>query len=596
MKKRAVVYTRVSTDKIEQEKSLEVQGEYYRQYCENKGYELIGDGIYADVGTATSVRRRPEFIKMMMDAGLDYEINYAGTDIFRLSKRDPVFDMIIVKDASRFSRNQEIGISTVKQLRSKGVNVVFENAGVSSFDDNAGLTLPLLFMVAENESEGLSKKVGFTKRYNAKKGVYNPARLPYGYARDVENNIVINEEQAEVVRFIHDNYPEHGGHSLAIMLNEKGILTQQGKNWSNDKIGRIILQPIYYGTAKVGRTRKVNVTDTERIDVPKREWITIPNATPPIISKEQFDFNNKIRRERTNKATKRGRRPAINDIYYEKLFCKQCGSRFVRHIGAKDKITYICQNRRKGNGCTVRGIAINNVNKAFDIIGTSFLMDDMTNHAGYNQLTKRIEEEASKLNERRNAITAEITSLEEENASTLQGIKEQFKDGSQTIINMLTKEIEANEKRIKQLEAKRDNLNINSILQLQKKVDAKKQLIDDIHKRRDITQEKRLKLLDRILVGDYDCEIRFNFPTFEDEILEFNSIFPMDAIHSVNVHKFSETIRRDHKEAREYWSEYDENEANIYERNEGFYIQGKNISEEAKETEKILEESNLNHS
>lgn len=598
IKKKVVVYTRVSTNKEEQKSSLAIQKEYYKQYCAEKGYKLTEDGtegIYADVGSATSVRSRPDFIKMLHDAGLDYERNNAGTDIFRLSNRNPKFDMIIVKDASRFSRNQEIGVATVKQLRSKNVSVLFENAGVSSDDDNANLMLPILFTIAENESENMSKKITFSKRFNSEQQKYSPARLPFGYIRDDNKNIIIHEEQAEVVRYIHNNYAEHGGHTIAIMLNDKGITTQQGKKWSNEKIGRIILQTIYHGTATVHKTKKIQVTDTERVDVPKKEWVTIPDAVPAIITKEQFDFNNKIRLSRTNKATNRGRRPVVDDPFHEKLYCQKCGSRFVRHIGAKragkNKINYICQNRRKGQGCKVRGISISNVNEAFDRIGTSFLLDGIANHISYSKLSKRIEDESTKLTERRNAITAEIESLEEDSASTLRGIKEQLKGGSQAIIDMLSKDIEDNEKRIKELSSKRDKLNINSVLQLKEKVEAKRQLIDDINQHRDISKDERLKLLSHITVGDYELIVNFHFPTFEDEMLEFNSIFPMDEIHSSTSHKFSQSIRREHKAAREYWEEYDENEADYHNHKDGHYIEGKNISEDAKRIEKMLDDT-----
>lgn len=561
MKKRAVLYTRVSTNKDEQKSSLDNQKEMYKQYCKSRGFELVD--VYADVGTGTNVRRRPNFIRMITDGGLDHVKSDVGYDEFKMSNRNPKFDYIIVKDAPRFSRNQHIGLLTLEYLRNKGVYVIFENVGLNTESNDWHERATMMFMMAQTESKNMGQRIAFTKRFNATKGIYRPARLPYGYARDENNEFIIKEDEARIIRIIFRLFKRKGGHRISRFLNQRGITTQQGKKWSSDKIIRIIRNTGYYGNPTVNRSIKKNVTDTHRTDLPKNEHIEIENGLPPIVSREVWDEANSIIASRTNKNKTRGRKPARNDIYYEKLYCEKCGSRFIRHIGNGKKINYICMNRRKAQGCDVRGISIGIVDEMFERVGSSFLMDGMANHIGYKQLTNRIEEEIAKLSERRNTITAEIEELQQENAVTLIGIKEQFKGGSQTVIDMLTKDIEEKEQRIKQLEAKRERLNINSVVQLKEKVEAKRQLIEDIHQHRDITKDERLKLLDRIIVGDYSCTISFNFPTFEDEIFEFNSIFPMAKINSVTTHKFEETIRREHKEAREFWAEYDENIANL---------------------------------
>lgn len=220
MKNRAVLYTRVSTNKKEQEKSLEIQEKQYEEYCERKGYELMG--IYKDVGSGTSVRERPGFIQMMLDAGLDHEENNNATDIFRTNdNKKPKFDLIIVKDASRFSRNTEIGISTVNRLKDKEVAVLFENADLKSTDASAKQLMQTLFSIAEIESENMSKRIKFSKKYNSVNKIYSPARLPYGYERNEKNEIVVNQEQRKTVEFIFNNYPKQGSHILTQRLNEK---------------------------------------------------------------------------------------------------------------------------------------------------------------------------------------------------------------------------------------------------------------------------------------------------------------------------------------------------------------------------------------
>lgn len=359
---RAVLYTRVSTNKDEQEKSLQIQEEVYKDYCKHKGYELIQ--IYPDKGTATSVRQRPEFLEMMRHAGLDYEVNNEGTDIFRTSDRESKFDIIIVKDASRFSRNIEIGVATVNRLKDKDVTVIFENAGISSTDPNAQFILPLLFSMAENESISLSKKIKFSKRFIAeKKQEYKPSRVPYGYKK-VDGKIVIDEDEEEVIKFIFSRFKEVGGNTVAKELKDKEILTKLEKNWSTHQVIRTIKNRIYTGTAISNQTDKKNVTDTKRYETQEEDWVEIFNAVPPIISQTEWENANEIRENRRDKKKNRGiKQPAPDNLYYKKATCGNCGSGYNRHVGrnttsSKAKISYLCQNRRNKNGCNNKSVTL----------------------------------------------------------------------------------------------------------------------------------------------------------------------------------------------------------------------------------------------
>lgn len=592
MLNRAVLYTRVSTDKEEQNKSLEIQDKHYTDYCERNGYELIEK--YIEIGSGTNVRERPEFIRMLEDAGLRYDRNNNGSDLFHTTEKESKFDCIIVKDASRFSRNAEIGQNAVNRLRDKNITIIFENANLKSTDSNAKLLISFLFEIAENESESMSKRIKFSKMHNANMKIYRPARLPYGYVWNDKKEIIKHEEQAEIVKEIYHRFVNEGSHILSKCLNERGIPTQRGNMWSGDKILRIIKNRIYTGDAVVNRSKKRNVTDTKRYKLPEEEHIIIPNAVPQIIEFVEWEEMNKILKKRVNSTTKKGKKPATNDIYHGKLYCQACGSRFVRHLGEKDKINYMCMNRRKGQGCMVRGISISNVNDVFNRVAVG-VVDELSNHVGYSQLTKRIEEERANLDSRRNKLFEEINSLESENNDTLQAIKMQFKNGSQNVIDMLSKEIDDRSVQIERLESQRKKININSIIKLREQVEEKRVLIEGIRTNSKITHREKIDLLKSITVGDNEIEIIFNYPTFENEILEFNTIFPMSKMHLVTAHHFVERFRRNHKEAREYWEEIDQYNAAYnehYSREREIYMTDKNVGKEAIEIEKLLDSTN----
>ena len=79
-------YCRVSTDKADQLNSLEAQKQFFSEYTQRTGDNLVR--LYADEGiSGTKIKNRKEFLRMMADA------------------EHGLFDMVVVKDISRFARN-----------------------------------------------------------------------------------------------------------------------------------------------------------------------------------------------------------------------------------------------------------------------------------------------------------------------------------------------------------------------------------------------------------------------------------------------------------------------------------------------------------
>lgn len=560
-RKRAVVYTRVSTDKEEQKLSLAMQKEVYEEYCKRENLELVE--IFVDEGFSGTNVRREKFIEMMYKAGLNYVRRENDSDIFETATdRVSEFDYIITKDVSRYARNEEVGMSTAKQLRKLGVYIRFEHGGVSTEDKNWKLMLSILFSVAEGYSNDLSNKVKFTKEYNARKHKYKPSRLPYGYTWDENRDIVIVPEQAEIVKYIYDNYHEKGSMILTKELNEKGIKTQRGYEWSNDKITRIIKNLIYTGTAVVHRTYKEDVTDTKRKDRPTNEHIQIPNAVPPIISEEQYEEMNKVRESRINENTKRrGRKVSYNDIYFQKVECGACGKGFKRHTttgsGKNKKINYMCLSRVKGSNCNTRGISLNNLNKGLEEIPINYLADTMKEQVQYNYLINSLEREINQLEESKKRIQSQIEQLDSECESIADSIR-RFKENVK-LINQFEKSFNKTVQRREELEYQLESMNIERIQLLKNKVEQKKELISHYKKKKNFTNEEKLQLLKKVVVTDYQLEYFFVMPNYDDEINVFNKIFTEDPIVTNLISKKSgTTVRRNHKEAREYWDHIEE--------------------------------------
>lgn len=569
MPTKTCVYARVSTKKNEQAQSLETQKEKYTQFCEERGYELIE--VYPDDGRTATNARRPEFQRMMYDCGIDFERNEDGSDIFRKSKRKSKYDLIIVKDPSRMSRSTVDGITAVKQLVSKNVNVLFENSGMSTYDKNWEFNLSILFSIAQNESQNLSSRVKFTKEYNARKGHYRPSRLPFGYVKDEKGKIIIDEQEAEIVKYIFNRYQEVGSFMIVRELNAKGFKTKHGHVWSEYMVNRMIKNLIYTGTAVVGKQTKSSVTETRAEMTSKDKHIMIPNAVPVIIPIELWEKSDQIRESRINKSTKKGRKPTKDDIYFNKLYCKECGSRFVRHVGEKKKINYMCQNRKKGMGCTVRGMSINTLDELFSQVVIRENTNIIGNTTYYKLLLKGLDSESSQLKQRIQEVDDKIIELEEENAMTLKAIKKALKDGSKALVEMFTIDIEDNAETIKLLSIQKESFNIEAINLIREKVDHKKKIIDEIQETKRINLKDKHDLLRKIKIGDYDCEFFFSLPSFEEEIEEYNSIFTSAKIETkLTFVPFTEVFRRNHKKAREHWDAIDQLEMESNENEDEF--------------------------
>jgi len=560
--KKIVLYTRVSTKLESQENSINTQREVYTEYCQRNGFELVE--VYADKGTGTNVRKRPDFIRMLSDAGLDYERNENnGYDNFSESKRKPKFSYILVKDVSRFSRNQHLGLLIAEYLRNKGVYIIFENANLNTNVDDWHMRLSLLFTFAQEESRSMSRRIKFSKQHNISKNIFAPSRLPYGFIRNEKKEIVIHPEQSLVVKLIYDLYEEKGSYQIAKILNEKGYTSQNNLPFSEDKVLRIIRNKLFCGIGVVGKSTKIEVTDTHRKQINKEDWVEIPNVVEPIVSIKQWEEANKKREGRINKNTKRGVKPATHDDFYGKIYC-ECGSRFVRHSGrnnakSKVKLIYMCQARRKRGDCDARGLSFNILDEMFNEVDIRFLSNEMGNQSYYKTLLESIESESRNISKRIDEFTVEIEKLQSENNMTLQSIKNELTGGSQVVIKMLSDDIDSNQKKIDELIEARNKINIDTIHYMTQKVEMKKQLIEGIKNGQSISREERLKLLKTIIVNDYEVKIEFHLPSFEEEVAEFNETFKSASINlNMGFQPFNSTFKRDHKEAREYWNQVDE--------------------------------------
>ena len=318
-KKRVSAYCRVSTDLKEQETSFESQIEYYTDYITKRTDWVLVD-IYADDGiSGTSTKKRTEFLRMIEDC-------MAGK-----------IDMIICKSISRFARNTEDCLHFVRKLKDKGIPVFFETENIDTLGTGGELLLTILSGLAQDSSRNQSDvtKWGILRKFESGRVLVNTTRF-LGYDKNKERELVINEEEAELVRRIFREYLEGKScNAIAKGLMKDKIKTITGNiKWWDSTISGILGNEKYHGDVLLQKTYTVDFLRHKRVDnkgqVPKYH---IEDNHQAIISKEIF---NMVQDEKERRALLNGNLVGDRNKYSNKypfsskVFCGQCGNIFRR--------------------------------------------------------------------------------------------------------------------------------------------------------------------------------------------------------------------------------------------------------------------------
>ena len=177
-------------------------------------------------------------------------------------------DMIITKSISRFARNTLDCLKYIRQLKEKNVPVFFEKENINTMDSKGEVLLTIMASLAQQESESLSKnvKMGIQFRYqNGEVQVNHNWFL--GYTKDENGHLIIDEDQAVVVRRIFREYLQGASlKNIADGLMADGIPTATGNmKWRGDGIRKILTNEKYMGDALLQKTYTVDVLTKKRV-------------------------------------------------------------------------------------------------------------------------------------------------------------------------------------------------------------------------------------------------------------------------------------------------------------------------------------------
>lgn len=315
-------YCRVSTDKEDQLNSLETQKEFFLEYTKRTGDNLIK--LYADEGiSGTKIKNRKEFQHMLADA------------------EKGLFDMVVVKDISRFARNTVDLLQSVRKLKALGIETQFLTANMTSMG-NSEFVLTIFGALAQEESANTSKRIKFGKKMNAEKG--RVPNIVFGYNKTIGDyfNLSINENEAKSIRQIFQWYTEegYGGSKIANMLNERGIKTKRGNNWSQNSVCRILTNEIYTGKIINGKEEIADFLTGQRKEKDESEWLVTIRPELRIIEDEVFDKAQDILKGRHDSFKITHERQSNKYLFSTLIKCKECGWSFRRTVRTY-KNTYV---------------------------------------------------------------------------------------------------------------------------------------------------------------------------------------------------------------------------------------------------------------
>ena len=328
MNKKSCLYARVSTTQNDQDTSYENQ-----KKIQVEGYDIIH--TYADRGTGTQVKNRKYFKEMINDCGVDIQ-RVEDTNIYNFIPRDrePKYEAIIVTHTSRFIRNQLMMKSCINALRQKNVEIYFTDLGKSSLDKDIDFIMNILFLLDEQESLNISKKVrnGMQRSRDNKKYIQVSKMFGYDYIQE-KNKLVINPEEAEVVRKIFSMYLDGNGYrKIFDYINEN--YPQYDKKIS--QIACILKNEKYAGYNAYG---KWSVNKMEGIKKKNREYEIFPtDRIEPIITFEEWSKVQDIINSKKNgsKGVKHKQYPLS-----QKIKCSVCGNTFIRGTETKGKYSRV---------------------------------------------------------------------------------------------------------------------------------------------------------------------------------------------------------------------------------------------------------------
>lgn len=309
-KEKVAIYVRVSTHHQIDKDSLPFQKAELTNYSK---YILGIDDfeIFQDAGYSGKDTDRPAYQDMMKRI------------------REGEFTHLLVWKLDRISRNLRDFTDMYDELKEYNITFISKNEQFDTSTAMGEAMLKIILVFAELERKLTAERVYGIMLSRAEKGLWNGAPVPLGYDFDEELKFpVINEEEANIVRFIFDNYERtRSTGEVKHLLEVNNIRTKRNGHWTSKTIADVVRNPFYIGTYRYN----YRYTPHGKIR-PEEEWIVVDDNHQAIISKEQYEKCNAIM---DSNAFARGANRTINNhvhVFSQLIKCGKCDKNYIASI------------------------------------------------------------------------------------------------------------------------------------------------------------------------------------------------------------------------------------------------------------------------
>ena len=310
-KKRVAAYARVSGDREEAFHSLSAQTTYFQRIISaNPQWEFAG--IFSDRGITGTKGNRPGFQAMLKAC------------------REKQIDMVMAKSITRFARNTVILLETVRELKTLGIAVYFEEERINTLSGEGELLISLLAARAQEESRSASENKLWQIRRMFEQGVPVTGDC-LGY-RMVDHELLIEEEEEQTVRRIFEMYLSGMGKTaIARKLTEDGVKNRFGEvHWCRGTVEQIIRNEKYCGDLRLQKRYRIDyITKRDVVNHGERKMYYVKDAHDPIIPREQFAA---VQSEIARRAGNMNQKKADKTVFSGLIRCHECGKHFTRKI------------------------------------------------------------------------------------------------------------------------------------------------------------------------------------------------------------------------------------------------------------------------
>jgi len=319
--KRVAGYARVSSGKDAMLHSLSAQVSYFSEFIQkNRGWVYVG--VYADEAKTGTKEERKGFQRLLADC-------QAGK-----------IDLVITKSISRFARNTVTLLKTVRELKSLGIDVYFEEQNIHTMSADGELMLSILASYAQEESRSASENQKWRVRKNFNEGIpWNGTLLGYRYEN---GQYIIVPEEAEIVRQIYSFYSTGlGVMAIVKTLNANHLHTRNGNLWCKSSVMKVLRNYSYTGNLLLQKTFRGDYLSKCKLvnngELPQYHAIKTHEAIIPL------DLFERVQVEITRRAEKHTHPGTGQKVYpfTGLLTCTLCGKHYRRKITPTGSV-WIC--------------------------------------------------------------------------------------------------------------------------------------------------------------------------------------------------------------------------------------------------------------